>query len=242
MKNSKKLMAIIAAGTLIIGSTAGVFAADQTTNDFDTAATATYSANTVQSASLDADSVVTTPTICVEVPTASGFIINPYKLEASIKTEKSKNQIISVKQLVTNKSDVMIGISAAATGTPDGSATLATASAVKQTTNSVYLYLDQEVQSSDGAKSFTTTATAAPKEITKSTLGAYAATTDVLISSSEKKSATMYLPAKDATTYALAFQFSGDAATNPITPWTAADTVNVDLTYTFAPIANVITP
>lgn len=186
-----------------------------------------YSAKTSITGELEA------PTIKLTVPQTGTVIINPYKMTVNSEAtgnEDVSDQIISATQFIKNESDVDINVSATVIGKPaeDGEAVLAT-SALKgsETTKSVFMYLEIG-ESSDGSTD-------------PSWKGSYVSSDPSMVAVTSKSTtkANMYTLKADVgstPTYA-GFRLNGAAASKPTKAWTDKDKVDVEIAFTFDPVA-----
>lgn len=227
MKNSKKLLAIAAASTMLIGSAIGVTAATQSISNTATASITTADASGNYTTSLSAGGVVQTPTIKLIVPTASGIIINPYGMEAVKGTTAVTDQIISEIQTIANESDVPIKVDVTVVAQPGSgsAAVIASGTQAAKTTKSVCL-IYEAVKGS-----------AAPSTISAHVAVNKSADASVQLTSASAgvKASTVTLDKKDGTAPNYYFYVTGDAAKAPSIAWTAADTIDISYAFTFTP-------
>ena len=173
------------------------------------------------------------PTIKITVPSTGSVIVNPYKMEVTLGSDKKTDQIVGAVQYIENASDVALKVSAEVTGKPAGNLAFATATTQGTkavTTNSVFMYFEMEVTDDSS---------------TEPTWGTYdsKSTKQILVGAKAVKKADMVtLAAGDGTDAAstggyAAFHLAGDAASAPTTAWTGADKADVSIAFTFTPTA-----
>ncbi len=230
----KKITSLALSGALALSLSAPAFAADPDTKELSLDAP---SANTTISVTTKA------PTIKVTIPQTGAALLNPYKMsvkpiDATGAEDASgtavQDQILSPTQYITNESDVAVSISADITGKPAKNVSLANADwgTKPPTTNSVFMYF-QILNTDDNTSDVTWDNFDA-----KSTKQAVVATTKV----SKPDMVTLAADTDPDTTdtgdtYA-AFHFGGKVVEKPAKAWTAADTVDVTIAFSVAPVAN----
>lgn len=194
----------------------------------------TPDADGVYSQDVTVDTTVKVPTISVDVPTTASIAINPYNLAYDVDGTEYTDSIVSVEQTITNESDVAVSVGATAKAVAsNGSGVVLATAALKgtETTKSVFAYLEL-----------------APKAAAD-TPGTYSDTynsksaNQLVLGKEASKSDMITLEAGDtAPTYA-GFKVIGSAASKPAKAWTAADTVDVTLTFNINPVAaTTVTP
>jgi hypothetical protein len=218
MKMTKKLLALGMSVVMTMAMSATAFAASSTATVDATNASGVYS-----STEITAQGSMNTPVVKVTVPTSSSFIINPYQLTATAPTDgdvavtNPSAQIVSPEYKITSSSDTTVDLQVGVTvkGTVEGNLKLATASAAKATTNTVFLYLDAR-QDGDSYPAFKTTNT-----------------TQVVVGTAAKTQANLLTLKKNTSAY---YKISGDASSKPATAWSDADKASVAITFTFTPL------
>ena len=178
-----------------------------------------------------------TATISVVVPATGKVIVNPYQMEVDISEDQDgselvQDQIISATQQIANTGEVPLNVSIAVTGTVAGQAKLATSTwTTEPTTNTVFMYFEI-LPNGDG--------TADP-----AWAGSYDKTktdSQIIVATSAKTVKDMFtLDEKDGDNYYAAFHLAGEAASTPVTAWTAADKVDVAVAFTFTPTSLDVT-
>lgn len=228
-KTNQRWLSAAMAMAMAASMTVPALAADTTVDK--TGEDGKYSAKTTITGELKA------PTIKLTVPQTGTVIINPYEMTVNSEAtgnEDVSDQIISATQFIKNESAVDINVSATVIGKPaeGGEAVLAT-SALKgsETTKSVFMYLEIG-ESSDGSAD-------------PSWKGSYVSSDPnmVAVTSRSTTKANMYtLPSagddSSTPTYA-GFRLNGAAASKPTKAWTTNDKVDVEIAFTFDPVAAI---
>ena len=155
------------------------------------------------------------PIISVSVPNNGWVVVNPYGLEVEWEGVTSREQIVSPELVLENQSTVPIQVNAQAVGSiPDGSgAVFAPAPpAPEEAGKAVFLFLEfQQIRDAWSGTFFD-----APNQLLVTEAG-------------ESKTNLLALDA-GREGY---FKLSGAAAVNPLSPWTAEDTIKVSVAFTF---------
>lgn len=211
----KKILATLLATTMVVGSTLGVTATEINTPGADGA----------YSSTVTGDSVITTPTIKITVPTSVSLTIDPYNIG-------TKGQIASDDQYIKNESNVAIsvGMGLYAEKKTDESEVVLASAALKgnETTKSVFAYADI-VSSTNG-----TSATHADAYDSKS-----AAQFALAYGTADKytSKANMITLAKgDSTPTYAAYRFQGSVATKNAKAWADTDLIKVTVIFNFTPV------
>lgn len=213
----KKVLSLVLAMALILAVAVPAFATETTLTDPAKAATG---------ASTTVTATPKVPTINVVVPKTASVVVNPYQMSVGEGAAASQDQIISATSYITNKSDIKLNVGVSVTGKAGSGVTLASATAVSEKTNSVFLKFGIN-NSADNTS---------PLDF--STLPA---ANTVVVSATKQDITGLELAAttESAPNY-LAFAVTGDAATAPDKPWTAAMTVTTTVAFTFTPVANTV--
>lgn len=203
----KKVLSLVMSSALVLALAVPAIASTPTTTTIDDASKLATGATTAIAGTTEVG------TINISVPASGSVIINPYGLDAD--GNGATDQIVSATQYVESGSTSKIKVSAAVSGVVKGNAKLATesTSGASLTTNSVFLKF-----------------VAAPVADNSTELPSTGAT-EIIVGT---RGVVTEVGTLDGTSTALAFQLQGDAVTEPKTPWTAADTVDVNVAFTFA--------
>jgi hypothetical protein len=212
----RKLVSLALATAMVLGGTFTAFADDEATP---TSVTITGpAAETGYESKVTVSTDLEVPEVKITVPTTANITLNPYSIE--IGDDKDTSTIVMEKGTITNESNVPIAVTAAVKGTAPKDVTLATA-ALKgtETTKSVFMYLalykDGKVPDYDSK-----------------------ATDQIVVGTKEVSKTITTLGIKDADDASCDYTFAGSCASNAAKAWTAADKVDVTLTWTFMPTAN----
>lgn len=222
-KNQKIATALLAA-TMAAGMVVPAFAADTEITD-----AGKMTANTAVTGTTEV------PTIKITVPQAADVIVNPYglKVKADLNRDDTEedvaDQIISVSQFIQNESGVPINVSVTVTGKAANGVQFSTA-ALKdtETAKKAYVYFEMmEATYNDGDSKFEE----------PSWESAYDKSKHILLSTTAQSKANMVtMPATDDSTSitGAGFHLVGSVTKEPTTSWTAKDTVNATIAFTFS--------
>lgn len=158
------------------------------------------------------------PVISVSVPDSGWVVVNPYGLEVARGDVISSEQVVSPPMVLQNQSTVPVQVNAQAMGTvPAGSAAVFVPFAPSPDAAAKETFLFLEFQRFQGVDTpWTRQFTDAPNQLLVTEQGI-------------EKPGLLTLEVGGAG----ALRVFGAAAANPATPWTAADTVNVTVVFTF---------
>lgn len=166
------------------------------------------------------------PVIHVEVPDAGHVVVNPYHLAVNVDGMSSTDQIVGTAMPIVSYSSVPVAVMASAAGQPNpGSGAVFVNAPPAEGAWEKELFLFAEFQPAldqYGSAFWSGIYTGAPNQLPV-TGGAPAQ--------------VLTLAAGDVTPSYGAFRLFGAAATAPVNPWSAEDTINVTLTFTFVPLA-----
>lgn len=166
------------------------------------------------------------PVINVVLPTSARVVVNPYGLAVNMDGVSSTDQIVGAAMPIVSYSSVPVAVMASAVGQPDpGSGAVFVNAPPAEGAWEKELFLFAEFQNAldqYGSAFWSGTYTSAPNQLPV-TGGAPAQ--------------VLTLAAGDVTPSYGAFRLFGAAATAPVNPWSAEDTINVTLTFTFVPLA-----
>ena len=166
------------------------------------------------------------PVINVVLPTSARVVVNPYRLAVNVDGMSSTDQIVGTAMPIVSYSSVPVAVMASAAGQPNpGSGAVFVNAPPAENAWEKELFLFAEFQPAldeFGSAFWTGTYTGAPNQLPV-TGGA--------------PMQVLTLAAGDVTPSYGAFRLFGAAATAPVNPWSAEDTINVTLTFTFVPLA-----
>lgn len=166
------------------------------------------------------------PVINVVLPTSARVVVNPYGLAVNMDGVSSTDQIVGAAMPIVSYSSVPVAVMASAAGQPDpGSEVVFVNAPPAEGAWEKELFLFAEFQNAldqYGSAFWSGTYTGAPNQLPV-TGGA--------------PMQVLTLVAGDVTPSYGAFRLFGAAATAPANPWSAEDTINVTLTFTFVPLA-----
>lgn len=166
------------------------------------------------------------PVINVVLPTSARVVVNPYGLAVNVDGVSSTDQIVSAATPIVSYSSVPVAVLASAVGLPDpGSEAVFVSAPPSEGAWGKELFLFAEFQNAldqYGSAFWSGTYTGAPNQLPV-TGGA--------------PMQVLTLAEGDVTPSYGAFRLFGAAATAPANPWSAEDTINVTLTFTFVPLA-----
>jgi hypothetical protein len=217
-----KLLSLGMAVVMALFTSVTAFAADTTING--------PNQNGKYSSTVVATGSTTVPTINVTVPSSATFIVNPYNIQVSTDslTELSDSDaslsVVSPTYTITSKSDIGLNVDITLQGTiPSGSGVVLSSKALtgKETTKSVFIYLEIKAKSDTFKGSYTK-----------------ASNQVILSKSSTTKKSVCFIPAGTSSNPSEAeLKFFGSAAANPKTAWSKSDTVKATIKFTFRPVA-----
>lgn len=201
----KKFLSTVLALVMALSLCVPAFAADQTIG-LDGLA---------EGATVEVTGTTETATVQVLVPTDGTVVLNPYGLSVTVDSAQKTDQIISAPQYIVNKSNLPVKVTTKVTGTIEGGGDFAAADATAETTKKVHLEFNIG-KTSDNATESTSYET---HPLVKGTAVDFA---DIVMD-------------KDGDAEpAVSYKFTGDAATNPTTPWTTDDIIGATIVFTFA--------
>lgn len=214
----KKILALILAGTMVMGSCLTASA-----TEISTATDGQYKAD------VEVTEDITTPTIKITVPTTAAVTLNPYQLKTTVGNNTgATTKVVSDSYFIKNESNVAIRVDGKLQVVPTATTSkvvLATGALTgKETTKTALIYLDVQSASSDSDKK---TVAAFDKASTSQILGGKTAVT---------KNGLITLAEGDSTATYAHYTFGGDVVTTPAVPWSDDDTVDVSLTWVFTPV------
>ncbi len=178
--------------------------------------------------------------IKVTVKHSGAVYINPYNIEVTSNgTEIGTDSVITPVQYIKNESNTAIGVSIKGTPTPDAG------SGAQLKTKA---QMEADPAPTDKSASFIfeimETDTDSPNPGDPELDWTEAKSVDIVDKNNTLTDTEFVLAKKEGSTLGYAaFRITGDAVADPEnagtpTPWTAADTVDVDLAFTFVPVAN----
>jgi len=198
-----------------------------------------------------------TPTVDVTVPTAGAVKLNPYQIKVKnvaalgIGNEENDGEtgsVLAAKTFIVNKSNVPVKMSLTVSGKiPDGSNAkfLTAAPAPTEKNRAVFMFVDvgavAEAADADALATATATALCAATYDATKLYDATAKTgSQGLVKAGDLKMVdvlTIPVPSGTDATAAnyVPIQIGGECATTPTDAWTAADTVDVTMTFSFQP-------
>ena len=213
----KKILALILAGTMVMGSCLTASA-----TEISTATDGQYKAD------VEVTEDIKTPTIRITVPTTAAVTLNPYKIKTTVgNTENSTDKVVSDHYFIKNASNVAIRVDGKLQVVPaSGSEVVMATTALtgKETTKTALVYLDVQAATGDSDKK---TAAAFDKTSTSQILGGKTAVT---------KTGLITLTEGDSTATYAHYTFGGDVVTTPAKPWADADKIDVTMTWIFTPV------
>jgi len=247
----KKFVAILVTGVMLLSLCVTAFAATPATTA------------TEKSESLTVGAVTAVPNIKVTMPKLgkNPVVINPYKLTYSQQVNgadlatPSDDQVISPVYSIKNESDVTLGLDVTVTGTvagtfalvqPSESVTTNTVQESQKNEAIVKLLVQANVATPADGAAFEELQEAGDAPTANETTKLYDADAVVPIVLDKKAvtaggTLTCNKPelAEDGKTIVpnnICFQFTGAAASNPKTAWTAADSLTAAIVFSFKPI------
>ena len=167
----------------------------------------------------------------VNVPTSGKIYINPQRLPVKISGKIEDGKIITSPTHIENLSEVPVKVSATVTGAVKSGSDLTLSATTTQglTTTAKKAFIYFEIH-----------ATSDPENPAWD--GEYDAEKHIVVRTTSKtKKDIVTLGAGGQEKCYGAFRLSGDCVTNPQKSWTAKDGVNVDIAFTFTPLATTDT-
>lgn len=164
------------------------------------------------------------PVISVEAPTSASVMINPYRMKVSLDGTESTDAVIGRDEIIRNYSTVPVRVEVSASGAASqgSGAVLVTAPPTPETEEkAVFMYLEfQPMANEYGVPSWS---------------GAFRDEWNQVLVNGPEKGDVLVLPASgpDGAPGCGALRLFGETAPSPAQMWTAADVVEVTVSFTF---------
>lgn len=200
-----------------------------------TLAAPTFAADPVYSGEVTIETLTATPTINVVIPTETGVVINPYKLEVTQTVGTASldgdDSVISAELEIANNSDLGIKLYVTPTAEAKGEAAIVKVPIdAESTKKQIFLFLEAADATGGQTKVFDEANLAADANTGLTEAGDQAF--QFLFNG---KKTCMGVVADGASKFV---QIFGDANGNTTTPWAAEDGVNMSMVYDYIPVAN----
>lgn len=232
----KKLFSLVMAVAMIASLAIPALASDNTQ---------TVTGKGSQSAPVSLAGAMALPAVNVTMPKSGNTILNPYKMQVKntatinnndVETDATNfitDQVLSARQVITNKTAAPLNVGIAITATPSDGVVMATAPCTgKETTKSVFMFAEAQYSAANATAPTTTSLTWT--EPGKVNAKCYP---QIVAGTSEASNANFFvLPAaSDTTPNYLVWTLSGNTATAPDGGWASTDKVTTAVTFTFTP-------
>ena len=172
------------------------------------------------------DALCQLPEISVKVPSSSEIFINPYKMDVTIEADETNAQIVSVPAAIENESPVPLQVTATVTGKlKEGSDMSLSTSPTNGigTRKKAFLYFEIVAANDEDSASWAKEYDAEKHLIVRTT------------AKTKKNIVTLSQSGKPGSVGA--FRLTGDCTATPKIPWAEKDGIDVEIAFTFKPMA-----
>ena len=179
------------------------------------------------------------PEISVTVPQTGAAFINPYQMDVTINATETDAQIISTPAAIENESEVPLQVTVTVTGQLKEESTMRFSSAPTNgigTAKSAFLYF--EIVPANSANSAVWADEYDDEKHLLVRVGSRTKRNMVILSQSDKDEVFgKPLGTVDKDGCFGAFRLTGDCTKNPRVPWNEKDGLDVEITFSFKPLA-----
>lgn len=169
------------------------------------------------------------PEISVVVPATAEVFINPYRIPITIESSETTAQIVSTPAAIENQSEVPIGVSVSLTGVLKEGSNMRLSTATTQdpenpvSSKSAFVYFEMHAASGPNQDVWDSAYDVEKHQV-------------VHVGPSRTRKNMVVIDQADKPNHFGAFRLTGDCVAAPRSPWTEADGINVEITFTFSPL------